>query len=127
MALKSSLQATTTATVTVALKPTTRTMIKARAEEHARLAKTIREATARQKRIRTEVEELFVKDKQGRALADGTELDGFRFKMVTGSTKKLNRDVLIELGCDPDWIAEATEETPSTPYVKISAPGEKET
>lgn len=125
MAARLALQATTSVRTEVKLEPKARTMALQRAEEHAKLAKVIKDATARQKRIRKEVEEIFVKAKQGKALANGVELDGFKFKMVCGTSKRLNKEKLVELGCDPDWIAEATDESPNEPYVKVTAPGEK--
>lgn len=126
MAIKQTLQVTTTAKVDVKLAPKTRQMVVTRAEEHLKLAKIVREATARQKRIRKEVEDLFVKEKQGKALANGVDLDGFKMKMVCGTTRRLNKEKLVELGADPEWLEEAMEETPNEPYVKISAPGERD-
>ena len=70
MAVKMKLQATTTATITttVKLSPKARQMVKVRCDEHVKLGKIAKEASARQKRIRAEVDEVFSKEGQGRAL-----------------------------------------------------------
>lgn len=121
--LTQTVTATQVATVEVKLKPQTRLMVRQRIEEHANLAKAIAEAKSRQDRIKGEVEALFVKDKQGRALADGTKLDGFSIKMVCGVTRKLDKVALMKAhGLTQEDLDECTDENPDTPYVKITAP-----
>jgi hypothetical protein len=127
--LKQSLQATTTVqtTVNVALKPNTRLMVKQRVEEYAKLSREVKAAKQRQERIRDEVDALFTKDKQGKALADGTVLDGYKLKMVCGTTKKLDQHALMkEHGLTQADLDACTDEVPSKAYVKITPPGEKE-
>lgn len=124
--LKATVQATTTVKAEVKLSPKAKAMLLERAAEHARLAKVIKDAKDRQSRIRQEEEDIFIKEKQGKALANGCEIDGWKFKLVCGTSKRLNKETLVELGCDPDWLEEATEEKSNEPYVKITAPGEKD-
>lgn len=124
MAVK--LQATTTATVTTAVKLETKAhqMLRARCEEHAQLAITIKSAKSRQDRIKGEVEELFKKAKQGKALADGTEIEGHKLKMVCGTTSKFDKfGFMKKHGLSEDDFAEFTTQEPNKPYIKISAPG----
>lgn len=118
---------TTQLTTEVKLSPTARAMALARCEEHAKLAKVIKAAEKRQKAIKGEVETLFMKEKQGKALANGTELAGYKIVMVCGSRNVLDKKALVELGCDPEWLVEATESVPNKEYVKITAPGEEDT
>jgi len=125
--LKQTVQATTTVAVTVALKPNTRMMVRQRCEEYAKLSKIEKEAKERKKRISAEVDALFIKDKQGRALADGTELDGFKIKLVTGETSKLDTLALMKAhGLSQEDLDACTETTPNTAYVRITPPGKKE-
>jgi TorA maturation chaperone TorD len=125
--LSQTVQATTTVQTTVALKPNTRLMVRQRCEEHAALAKQIADLKARQDRIKEEVETLFVKDKQGKALADGTVVDGYKVKMVCGSSRKLDTAALMKAhGLSKADLDDCTVEKPNTPYIKITAPGGKE-
>jgi hypothetical protein len=128
MGYRTALKATTTVetVVDVKLQPKVKTMILDRCKEHQRLAEQMRGCKARQKRIKEEVEELFIKAKEGKALANGTEVEGHKLKLVCGTRKTLNKTLLVELGCAPEWLAEATEEQDNEPYVRISAPGEKD-
>lgn len=119
-------QTTVQTTVTVKLQPTVKHMLKARLEEHARLDKQIKELKAEKARKVDEVTELFVKAGEGEALINGTTFEGFRVKLVQPVRNVIDKDLLVELGCDPQWLVEATKEKPSKSYTKISAPGEKE-
>jgi hypothetical protein len=130
---KAKLVATTTVEVTtdVKLSPKVRQMIVERCEEHARLSKQVKEIEGtkkkpgRMRRIKKEVEELFTKDGQGKALLDGTDINGHSIVMVTGS-----RNVFDKLGfmkhhglTEADFAAFTTEED-NEPYLKITSPGE---
>lgn len=117
---------TTTIQTTVKLEPTVKRMLRARLEEHAKLSATARETKERMTRLQGEVEELFVKAGEGAALIAGTTYEGHRVKLVQPNRSVLDKKKLVELGCDPEWLEEATEEKPSKSYIKITAPGEKE-
>lgn len=112
-------------TVAVKLTTTTQTMLVTRCEEHAALTKTIKDAKARQERIKSEVEDLVVKAGEGAALVDGMDVAGHKVKLVCGTRKVLDKGLLVELGVDPELIREATTEQTNKPYIRISAPGEK--
>lgn len=126
---KLKLAATTTTAVTteVALKPQARTMLKKRCEEHASLAKAIKDAKGRQERIKGEIEELFQKEGYGAALMDGTELAGHRIKMVCGETSDFDRiGFMKHHGLSQEDFDAFTSKKPKKPYIKVTAPGEKE-
>lgn len=126
---KLALKATTETTVTteVKLKPQTRTMVLARAEEHASLATDIKGKKERQERIRGEISDLFRKDKQGKALLEGTKLAGFGLKFVEGHTSKFDKvGFMKKHGLSQEDFDEFTESVPKKGYVKVTAPGAKE-
>ena len=116
---------TTTTETTVKLAPKARAMILTRLQENAALATQIDALKARQDRLKDELEDVFRKEKQGKALADGCAIDGYKLKVVIGESKKLNQLRLVELGCDPAWLEEATETVPKKPYLLLTAPKPK--
>lgn len=123
------LQATTTQTVTttVKLSPKARVMAKERCEEHTKLGKVVKDATARQKRIRVEVDALFTKEGQGRALLDGTDLDGYRLKLVEGKRKVFDQmGFMKKHGLSVEDFEDFTTYEPNEPYVKIGKAGDKD-
>lgn len=125
LGLATKLETTTTITATVKLSPKARVMLRARCEEHGELSNRIKEIKARQDRLKAEVETLFVKEKQGRALADGAEIAGYKVKMVCGTTRKLDKLTLMKThGLSQDDLDDCTDSTPNKPYLKITAPGE---
>ena len=124
---KAKISVTTAVVTDVRLKPNTRQMVKARVEEHATLASKKKEIDRRQKAIRKEVDALFSKDGQGKALIDGTTLDGFKLVMVQGTRKVFDQEGFLKKhGLTVEDIAEFTTDEPNEPYVKITAPGEKD-
>lgn len=132
---KPKLQATTTVAVTqtVKLSPQARKMLLERVEEHARLAKQVQEIQGtkknpgRMRRIKEEIQELFIKEKQGKALVDGTEFEGHRIKLVTGTSSKFDKlGFMKKHGLTQADFDEFTEYKDNDPYIKITAPGEPE-
>ena len=53
------------------------------------------------------------------------EIDGFKTTMIAPVTRKLNVKKLVALGVPMDLIDQAYDETPGTPYVKVTIPGVK--
>lgn len=53
------------------------------------------------------------------------ELDGFKVTLVAPTRKKFNSKAFVKLGGDIDIYNQANEEVLSTPYEKITLPGEK--
>lgn len=117
---------TTTTTVDVKLQTTTKMMILDRCKEYQRLAQVVKGEKARQDRIRDEIEDLLVKAGKGAELADGLDIEGHKIKMVCGSRSVRDDRKLVELGCDPEWIKEATATVPNEPYIKLTAPEPEE-
>lgn len=117
---------TTTARVEVKLQPQLRTTL-------APLVTTVQQNNAEIKRLKkenkenyTKIEKAFKDAKQVKALMAGVEVDGVPVKMVCGTQRKLDKTLLIELGCDPDWIEEATEEKPKKPYISVGKAADEE-
>lgn len=123
---RTSVSVTTSVTTKLKVTPKAKTMLLERCKEAIELNAKKKEIESRLDRLKGEVDQLFKKEKQTDALCDGTSVDGFKVKLVCGTGKRLNHSKLIELGCEPEWIAEATEEFDKKPYIKISAPGLKE-
>lgn len=121
-----SLQATTTVTTEIKLEPKIRQMVVQRCEEHAGLGRVISESKGRQKRIQSEVQELFKKGKQGKALASGTKLADHSLKMVFGSRKKFDQiGFMKKHGLSQADFDEFTETLDNSPYLRISSGREK--
>lgn len=125
------LEATTTVTTAVRLETRAQQLILQRCHEHAKLAATVKElkgtkkAPGRMKRIEGEIAELFTKAKQGKALAEGTELSGYKIKMVIGKTRKFDqRGFMLKHGLSQADFDAFTEYNDNDPYVRITAPGE---
>jgi len=53
-------------------------------------------------------------------------LDGYKITRVCGTSSKIDKAKLVELGCAMAWITESTVVTPKKPYEKITLPGEKD-
>jgi len=122
--------ATTTATTEVKLSTTARQMLTQRLDEYGRLAKQLldikgtKKTPGRMRRIQDEVQELFRKEKQGKALRAGCKIGDTGVKLVTGE-----RSVFDKLGfmqhhglTQTDFDA-FTEKVDNAPYIKISIPG----
>jgi len=71
------------------------------------------------------VEKLFIEARETDALVNGTDIDGFRVKMVFPTSSKLDQKRLMELcpGLTPELLQEATTVKPGKPYVKVTVPG----
>lgn len=132
---KPKLVATTETTVTteITLSPKVRQMLMARLEEHAKLAALVKEYNGtkkkpgRMRRIKDEIEELFVKEKQGKALVDGTKIGGHAIKLVTGKSKKFDQlGFMKQHGLTQADFDEFTDYSDNEPYIKLTAPGEEE-
>lgn len=133
--MKLAVTTTTAVTTAVALKPTVRRMLLDRLEEHAKLQKQVTELSGkktkknplggRMKRLEAEVQELFRKEKQGKALLAGTELDGHKVKLVMGRTKKFDAEGFMKKhGLSQADFDEFTDYTDNEPYVKFTHPGD---
>lgn len=125
--------ATTTVTETVKLQPSTRQMLVQRLNEHAKLHSRVaadkgtKKKPGRMKRIEDEVQELFRKEKQGKALLGGTELDGHKMKVVIGHSSRFDKQGFMKKhGLSQADFDEFTEVVDNEPYLKITHPGEED-
>ena len=124
---RNSISVTATQTTEVALSGRARVMLQERVEEHTKLAKAIKDAKARQKRIETEVDTLFTREGQGEALFNGTDINGYKLKVVCGSTRTLDKQALMRAhGLDQADLDACTTEKPNKEYIKITPPGGKD-
>lgn len=117
----------TVVTAEVKLVPTARKMLLERFEEHEQLAKVVKAAQGtkkkpgRMRRIADEVQDLFRREKQGKALLAGTALEHHRVKLVMGTRKVFDQmGFMKKHGLAQADFDEFTEEVDSEPYVKIS-------
>ena len=116
-----SLTATTTPKTEVKLQPSVRRRLLTELKTYAALKAqmdALKSAIDKRKGIIGGIRE--------EAGVDSLSLEGFKITQVTGTTSKLNKQKLVELGCALAWIDEATEIRPKKSYEKISVPGEKE-
>lgn len=124
--LKAVATTTTEVTTKVALSTRVIQMLKARAKEYAEQSAIEAAAKQRKKRIGDEVQELFIKEKQGAALLDGTNVDGIGFKLVEGETAKFDKlGFMKRHGLTEEDFQEFTERVPKKSYVAIRLPGAK--
>jgi hypothetical protein len=128
--LSQRVEATTTVTQQVKLAPKVKQMLKERLIEHAKHNAVVKDLKGtkkkpgRMKRIEKEVEELFVKADQGLALLDGTDVDGYKLKIVEGRTKVFDQlGFMKEHGLSQADFDAYTTYKDNEPYLKITAPG----
>ena len=120
----------TVVTTLIKLSTGARRMLLDRAEEGEAIRRQVAELVGTKKkpgrsyRLRDEVAELFRKEKQGKALVKGCEVDGYSYKLVTGKRKVFDQEgFMAEHGLSQaDFDAFTTEED-SEAYVKITKRG----
>jgi len=130
---KPRLTATTTVEVTneVKLAPQARRMLLDRLEEHERHAKVVKELSGkptkknpeggRLRRIAAEVQDLFRKERVGKALIEGTNIDRHRAKLVMGERKVFDQMGFMKAhGLTQADFDEFTETVPTEAYLKIT-------
>ena len=124
-------KATTATVVEVKLKPSVRQMVLQRCSEYRDLAIQVRtikgtkKKPGRMKRIETEIDELFTREKQGAALLDGTKLGGFGLKAVYGKRSVFDKmGFMKQHGLTQEDFDEFTTVEDNDPYIKITAPGD---
>jgi hypothetical protein len=127
------LRLTTTVTETVKVGTRIRQMLTERLNEHAKLHdrvaadKGTKKKPGRMKRIEDEIQELFRKEKQGKVLLGGTELDGHKMKVVIGHSSKFDKmGFMKKHGLTQADFDEFTDVVDNEPYLKITHPGAEE-
>lgn len=126
-------KATVTTAVEVKLSPAARRMLLERGDEHAKLSAQVRDIKGtkkkpgRMKRIESEVDAIFTKEKQGAALLDGTTVAGYGFKAVYGKRAVFDKiGFMKKHGLTAADFEEFTTVQDNEPYIKITAPGQEE-
>jgi hypothetical protein len=122
---------TTVVETTVKLSTKAREMLLSRAEEADRIRAFVREHVGTKKkpgrsyRIRDEVYSLFIKEKQGKALIKGVVVDGYKYKLKTGSRSVFDKDGFMrEHGLTQADFDAFTEKVDNESYVEIRRVGD---
>ncbi len=123
--------ATTSLRQELSLSPRVAAQIRVQLTQYAENRRKIKELEAKNDEVKATVQQQFLDADELDALMNGTDLDGYKVKLVAGTSHRINKarvkKKLIELGADAGWLEdEGHDETQNTPYVKITAPGEKE-
>ncbi len=118
---------------TVKLSTKVREMLLERAAEMCHIRDTVRELVGTKKkpgrsyRIRDEFYELFVKEKQGKALVKGCEVDGYSYRLKKGSRKVFDKAGFMEKhDLTEEDFDEFTTTADNEPYVEVRRVGEKD-
>lgn len=124
-------QLTTATKVEVKLSLAARRMLIERCDEHKKLREQVaaikgtKKKPGRMKRIESEIDVLFSKEKQGAALLTGTEIGGHKLKMVLGTRSVFDKlGFMKKHGLTEADFQEFTTKEDNAPYIKISAEGE---
>ncbi len=130
--MKAAPQATTTVQTELKLSVQARRMMLERLQEHQTLAATVKSAKGtkknpgRMKRIEDELDTLFIKEKQGKALLEGTELAGHTMKQVLGKRKVFDQAGFMKKhGLSQADFDEFTTYEDNEPYIKITHPDDE--
>lgn len=82
-----------------------------------------KEKPGRRRNIDNEIQDLFKREKQGRALIEGCNFDGTGLIMVVGSSKKFDQiGFMKKHGLTQADFDEFTEVTVNDPYLKVTSP-----
>ena len=119
-------KATTIQTTEVKLTPTLKRKVLTELKTFAALHEQIRTLKSAMQQRKDKVQKLFEDAGEFTALTQGVALDGFKAKFVTGERRVINKKKLIALGVTVEMLEEATDQIAIKPYLKLTAPGERE-
>jgi hypothetical protein len=102
---------------TLQLEPRARVALLKDLREHARIKAQIKALEAKAVMMVERIES--VRDEAG---VDAFEIDGFKVAIVAPVRDVLDKQKLVALGCKVEWLTKATEQVPSKPYTKVTAP-----
>ena len=117
---------TTTVTTTIALTPQLKRKVLVELKTFAELSQQMQALKSAMQQRKDRVQALFEEAGEFGALTQGISLDGYKAKYVTTIRTSLDKKALIDLGVTDEMLAEATVSKASRPYLKITAPGERE-
>lgn len=115
------LSVTTTVKQQAKLTPTLKKELLTKMQAHAGWHAKEKEAKGHKKEIAGRVEEIMEVAGQ-----TALEVNGYKSAMIAPVQRKLNVKKLIARGVSAELIEECYDETPGTPYVKITAPNADE-
>ncbi len=125
------LSVTTSQTLEIKLAPRVKAQLRVQLSTYAELNAEMKALKTKMQGIKDYAEKVFMDADAADALLDGTNVDGFKVKMVQGKSTTVDkvkvRKKLIALGADEDWFDEEGCVTKDkAAYVKITPPGEKD-
>lgn len=111
----------------LSLQGTVETAIDLEPKARVQLLKDLREIAVKRAKIKQLEKEIKVANDKVEAVReesgmDSFEIDGFTVTLVAPVREVLNEQRLIALGCKVEWLKKATEQVPSQPYTKVTAP-----
>lgn len=113
-----------TTTVEVTLEPALRTEVAASLDEYFAIQSTIKALETDAANIKARLGEFFERNRLGAEADAGILVEGHgRAKMVYPTKSTLDKKKLVSLGVTMAQIERATVVSPSTPYLKLTAPG----
>lgn len=117
---------TTTQTTEVKLTPALKTKLKAKLKIFTANKAQIQAYEHANRKIREEVEKLFVDAGEFGALQEGVKIDDCSLKHISPIKTRLDPKKLVAQGVTTAQIEAATTTTPGTSYMRITVPGDKE-
>lgn len=117
---------TTTTVVEVKLSPKVRKELAGKIAEVVSLQVALKDLKLDRDKKLVEIEKLYVDSNEGHALDTGTMFDVFKLKKVGGTTSKLDKKKFVSYGGSLAVLERATVTKPRKPYLKVTAPGEKD-
>lgn len=119
--LKAKLIATTTQTVEIELKPALKRKLLAELAVYQGIAAQLEALEAKKDASKALLGELVIESGE-----EKLSIEGFKTAMVFPVRKKLNKKLFVQQGGTLAQLENATESTPSSPYLLVTCPGQKE-
>jgi len=117
---------TTEQTVEVKLAPTLKKKLSAKLKAFTANKAQMDALEYANRKIKDEIEALFVDAGEFGALQEGVKAEGCSVKHISPVRTRLDKKLLVQQGVTTAQIQEATKTTPGKAYLKINTPGEKE-
>lgn len=116
----------TTQTTEIQLAPRLKQQLLDKLTQFDRNDEEIKRREAQNVKIKQEVDDIMTQAGEGNALLAGIDIDGYRVKLVTGLSTKLDKDRLKrQHGLTQADLDACSDTTPNKPYVKVTLPKEK--
>lgn len=116
----------TTQTTEIQLAPRLKQQLLDKLTQFDRNDEEIKRREAQNVKIKQEVDDIMTQAGEGNALLAGIDIDGYRVKLVTGLSTKLDKDRLKrQHGLTQADLDACSDAKPNTPYIKVTLPKEK--